>query len=249
MNPSSKQQLIQDQEYSFPYHYIPQNSNGFSQNLYWSWGINYLSTIEFLTTEIKKNKINSIIDIGTGDGRLVKDLVQAFPNKKILGIDYSSRAISLAKALNQKLDFLCIDIHKQNLNQKFDSATLIEVLEHISKNQIQGFIKAVSVLLSTKGLLFITVPHKNMPLQIKHVQHFNLEILRKYLEPYFIVKQVKYFGKQSYQYQLILFLLANSLFILNHKGLKNLIFSYYKKHLFFSNEESCSRIYLKLIKK
>lgn len=30
--------LIQENQYNFPYHYIPQNKKGFTQNYNWSWG-------------------------------------------------------------------------------------------------------------------------------------------------------------------------------------------------------------------
>ena len=249
MNSLNKKQSTQDQEYSFPYHYIPQKNPNFSQHLYWSWGVNYQATLDFLINQLKKDSFNSLIDIGTGDGRLVKELVQAFPRKKIMGVDYSTRAINLAKALNPKLNFKTLNIQKQKIGPQFSRATLIEVLEHVPKNQVKSFIKSCSNLLSLAGVLYLTVPHKNMPLQKKHVQHFDLKTLKKYLDPYFNIKQIQYLGKQSWQYQLILMLLGNSFFILNHQGLRNLLFSFYKHHLFITTEPFCSRIYLKLVKK
>ena len=249
MGKLNKKQAVQDQEYSFPYHYIPQGKQGFSQNIYWSWGINYQATLDFLVQEIKKDKPESIVDIGTGDGRLVKELSHSFPGKKILGVDYSGRAINLAKALNPGLQFVKANIITQPFKSKFQAATLIEVLEHIPKNQVDQFVKAIHDLLTPGGHLFLTVPHQNMPLQKKHVQHFNLKVLKKYLSPYFSVKRVKFLGKQSWQYQLVLLLLGNPFFILNHTGLKNALFGFYKKKLFITQENNCSRIYLKLVKK
>ncbi|MDC0376153.1 class I SAM-dependent methyltransferase [Pelagibacteraceae bacterium] len=57
----------------------------------------------FILNEIKKDdqSIKSIVDVGCGDGRITKELSETFNTKKILGIDYSSKAINLAKALMQ----------------------------------------------------------------------------------------------------------------------------------------------------
>jgi hypothetical protein len=41
-------QLVQDREYDFPYHYIPQFKDGFSQYLEWNWSKNYTCAIEFI---------------------------------------------------------------------------------------------------------------------------------------------------------------------------------------------------------
>jgi len=249
MTSVSKKQNIQEDEYSLPYHYIPQKSPAFSQHLYWSWGINYLATIEFIIKELKKNKFNSLIDIGCGDGRLVRELSSAFPEKDTLGIDYSSRAINLARALNPKLNFEVVNIQKEKPPKKFDRVLLIEVLEHISPKQRKNFIKGIVDSMHQGGELLLTVPHKNMPLQKKHFQHFDLETLKSEMGEFFHISKVHFLGEQSWRYQLILLILRNPVFILNHVKLRNKIFDFYQKNIFLTNEKKCSRIYLKLTKK
>ena len=71
----NKEQKIQNQEYEFPYHYIPKFRGDFTQTNNWIWGRNYISAIEFILTQIKKDskKIESIADVGCGDGRLTKN--------------------------------------------------------------------------------------------------------------------------------------------------------------------------------
>ncbi|MCD6441958.1 class I SAM-dependent methyltransferase, partial [bacterium] len=134
---------IQERQYQFPYHYIPNYRNGFSQTLNWTWGINYVSTLEFLIEKLKKVKFKSLCDIGTGDGRLVKELSEIFPKKEILGIDYSQKAINLAKTLNPTLTFIKADIINDKIGKKFDILTLVEVFEHISLLETNKFIKAL----------------------------------------------------------------------------------------------------------
>ncbi|MDA9973163.1 class I SAM-dependent methyltransferase, partial [Candidatus Pelagibacter ubique] len=177
-----KEQLQQDNEYSFPYHYIPKYKDGFTENYNWSWGKQYASAIEFILDEIKKDDqfINSIVDLGCGDGRITKELAETFNNKKILGIDYSSKAINLAKALNPYISFLNIDIVNEKIEEKFDAITLIEVFEHIPLDLCDDFTKVLPDLLNENGKIYLTVPHENKILQDKHFQHFNYKSLVKY---------------------------------------------------------------------
>ncbi len=93
-------QIKQDEEYSFPYHYVSRFRDGFSQTFNDTWGINYVSTIEYIIHRLQNENFNSLIDMGCGDGRLTQELAIEFPDKRILGVDYSRRAISLAKSLN-----------------------------------------------------------------------------------------------------------------------------------------------------
>ena len=95
-----QKQIQQDNEYGFPYHYIPQSKNGFTQHYHWGWGKQYLSAVDFILEEVQKDikGIDSIADVGCGDGRITKELTEKF-DQSVVGIDYSERAIKLAQAL------------------------------------------------------------------------------------------------------------------------------------------------------
>lgn len=116
---------FQESQYSFPYHYIPTYDKGhFLQHLYWSWGFRYLGGIHLVLDTLRKKKFQSLVDIGCGDGRFLRDVKREFPGKRIFGVDYSAHAINLAKALNPDINYICLDISKKNLaNKKFDVAT------------------------------------------------------------------------------------------------------------------------------
>lgn len=189
-------QLSQENQYKLPYHYIPAvDEKGFSQASTWSWGMHYLGGIEAVLAQVRKHDFNSLVDIGCGDGRFLREAAVEFPAKTLCGVDYSDRAIQLAQAMNPGLDFRCINIIHDHLNARFDIATMIEVLEHIPPDEVSHFLKAVSFHLNQNGVLVLTVPHENKRLQEKHYQHFSVESLVHALNESFIVDKVVPFDR------------------------------------------------------
>jgi 2-polyprenyl-3-methyl-5-hydroxy-6-metoxy-1,4-benzoquinol methylase len=247
----NKEQIVQNEQYEYPYHYIPQYRSGFSQTYNWIWGRNYISAIEFILGEIKKDSksIKSIVDVGCGDGRLTKELAFEFKDKHIAGYDYSKKAIDLAKAINPNLNFIKKNIINDPAAEQFDAISLVEVFEHIPIENCEDFVKGLVNLLNKDGRVYLTVPHKNKSVSEKHFQHFNYKSLTGYFEQYFRVEEVVFFDKLTKWNRVINLILVNKLFILNSRYLNNLIFKIYKKYFFVTKEKNCGRIYLKLAKK
>jgi 2-polyprenyl-3-methyl-5-hydroxy-6-metoxy-1,4-benzoquinol methylase len=250
MDKNAKQK-IQDDAYSFPYHYIPRFQPNFSQCYNQPSGFNYAATLEFIINEVKEIKPRSVCDVGTGDGRLVKELNTFLKEKevKITGIDYSERAINLARALNPSLDFRKINVAEEKLDQTFDVITLIETFEHVPLYETKKFIKGLHGLLNKKGILLITVPHKNLPLEEKHFQHFDYDTLEEYFKKYFTTEKIFFLDNPNKLQKLIKKILTNRFFILNQTKTKNFLYKIYKKYCFFSTEKKCKRIYIKFRKK
>ena len=237
------EQIIQDNEYWFPYHYVVKYEPHFTQCYLDSWGINYASTIEFLLDHISKVKFNSIIDIGCGDGRFTSELSKAFPDANVVGIDYSERAISLAKSMSPNIPFIQMDIARSSPKEKYDVGVLMEVLEHIPPEDVRNFLHGVSDLLCDRGVLFITVPHCNKPVESKHFQHFTVDGLLNCLGELFEPCEIIPFEKNSVRKKIIDTILSNRYFILNHQKTLDLLYKYYKDKLFTAcNESDCKRI-------
>lgn len=244
-------QKAQDIEYDIPYHHISKFRGNFSQIFNDAWGINYVSTIEFLLNKLKVETFSSIVDIGCGDGRLTLELHREFRHKsKILGIDYSQKAIRQAKAVVNADLFKCIDITTEQLNEKFDIALLIEVFEHINPLFEDEFIKGVANQIKDNGLLYVTVPHINKPVEYKHYRHFSIESITECFKNDFDIVEIIPFEKISKRKKLIDILLTNNYFILNHNKTRNILYKYYKQKLFFVKDEyECQRIFIKFKKK
>lgn len=246
-----QEQKRQEEEYNYPYHYIPEFRNYFSPLKDWTWSFEYISAIEFILNQIKKdeNFINSIADVGCGDGRLTKELSFDFPKQKVIGIDFSNKAIELAKAINPDLNFLNLDIINNNINNKYDAITLVEVFEHIPLDKCSNFVNALYEILNKNGVIYLTVPHKNKPLSYKHFQHFSLKSLENFFKEKFIIKKVVYIQKNSIFLNVIKLITHNKLYVITNKTINNRVYNLYKKYFFYTTKDKCGRIYLKLQKK
>ncbi len=239
-----KKQLIQDDDYAFPYHYIPQFQPGYSQTYSWSWGLYYISVMEFLLKKIRLLGPDSIADVGTGDGRFVRELASMLTDARITGIDYSGRAITLAKALNPGLEFRCMDITRDVHSDTFDVITLVEVFEHIPPELTENFVASLRLLLRDDGYLIVTVPHTNLPVSCKHFQHFSEASLKAHFEPHFEWQETAFLNKRHYMVEWIKKLLENRYFILVHWGIRNRLYRMYKYFFLVSDEARCSRVYM-----
>jgi len=241
-----EKQKVQEVQYSYPYHYIPGWENeDFSQTHHWSWGFRYLGGLKVVLDQLDDLTFDSLVDVGCGDGRFLREAKERYPEKDLFGVDYSDRAINLARAMNPGVAFESRNIVTDPLKQKFDVATLIEVLEHIPPDQVEEFIEEVHSLLHPGGHLILTVPHVNKSVSEKHYQHFDAGTLRRLLGPHFVELQFIPFDSHSKlltAMQLLLggdgrhFVLTNS--VINKAFLK----VYFKNFLYEVTEEDCGRV-------
>jgi len=253
MNASRKpgpEQAKQEGEYWFPYHYVAQyKADKFRHCYVDTWGINYVSTIEFLLGKTGSEALGTVVDIGCGDGRFSRELALTDADCQVTGIDYSEKAIGLASAMNPDIDnlmFRSIDITGPHDLGSFDTAMLMEVFEHIPLPDTGNFMSGVRGLLKDGGILHLTVPHENRPLDDMHFQHFTVEKLLTHLEGQFEVVEVIPFERVAISRRVVSWVLSNRIFILNNPRLLSFVYRYYKRRLFLANSESdCQRIYVK----
>lgn len=249
MDTKTHTQELQERQYAFPYHYIPQWQPHFTQQFNYNWGINYVSTLEFILNKLDDLSFTSIVDIGCGDGRFTRELSLRFPDCKTTGIDYSDTAISLANAMNRDMEtarFECIDITGNETIQPSDVAILMEVFEHIPPAEGAAFLHGVARLLAPKGTLLLTVPHKNLQVSPKHFRHFSSEMIHNELSGYFHINEIVPFERITIGRKIISGLLSNRIFSLSHKATRDFLYAVYKKYLFpVNHEDQCQRLFIK----
>lgn len=242
-----KAQRIQEAEYTFPYHYIVAFGDGhFSQTLSDTWGANYAAAAEYVLAQVEGRTRRKIIDIGCGDGRLAREIALRITSAQVLGVDYSERAIGLARAMNHgipELEFISADITLEDLARKHDCATLVEVLEHVPPHEAPAFLAGIARLLEPGADLFVTVPHANKPLEPKHFRHFTVDGLAAELGGHFEVVRMMPFERRAWSRWLLARLMHNRLFALTNPLLLERIYAYHVARLFHCQERDCQRIF------
>lgn len=244
---SSIEQRIQDALYAFPYHYIPTLENGrFSLIRYWGMsGLRYMGRIQFILAQLESLPFDSLVDIGCGDGRLLREIAKRYPEKNLLGVDYSKRAIQLARAMNPAVNYKVVDIAQSTEVELFEVATLIEVIEHIPPQEVEQFLIGVAHTLQHSGLLILTVPHTNMRLMKRHHQHFTSTKIVEMLSSCFEDIDITFLDPESRTMRLVYRLLGGNgeHFLINNRFLLSWFYELYiTRYLRTTDEEVCKRI-------
>jgi 2-polyprenyl-3-methyl-5-hydroxy-6-metoxy-1,4-benzoquinol methylase len=243
-------QQIQEDEYNYPYHYIGRRIGGFSHFVIDEWAINYVSTIEFLIKKIKQLSPKVVIDLGCGDGRFTGELHRELIGSKIIGLDYSEKAINLAKVMNQNCTFVKNNILKDRVSLKADVIVLMEVIEHIPIKDLGKFISKAHDLLKPGGHIIVTVPHKNKKLEIKHFQHFDSKSISKYFDGLFHTKETFYIERNNILSRMVSAILNNRYVIVRYNHFLQFIYLVWKKMVFIApKENNCERMIIILNKK
>jgi 2-polyprenyl-3-methyl-5-hydroxy-6-metoxy-1,4-benzoquinol methylase len=236
-------QAVQEEEYAFPYHYLPRAERGeFRWWPYWSWGFRYLAGIELVLEEISARGVGSLVDVGCGDGRFLREAASRFPSLHLLGIDYSERAIRLAQALNPGLEYRTIDVTGGSAIGTFDVVTLIEVLEHIPPARVAFFVDGLRRLMHAQSTLIVTVPHRNQAPIAKHYQHFDATSLKLAFGERFRLERLFFFDRRSAAVTLCERLLFNRYFIIRHQRLLNYLYRRYRAKYLRCAEKDCDRM-------
>ena len=86
-----------------------------------------------LFNTIPRNEIQTIADIGCGEGSNLAFLKSEFPQARLFGFDVSQTAMDAARR-RVEAEFILLDIQKQIPPQKFDLVCCSDVIEHLEED-------------------------------------------------------------------------------------------------------------------
>lgn len=240
-------QKIQSAEYHFPYHYIPQIGKQIFFSRHWGFAPSYVAALELVAEKLSplaktKGTAYHHIDIGCGDGALIHFLLRLpeFQLGSFLGIDSDHRAISWARMFNPSVEFFAGDISE--IEEKYDSCTLIEVLEHISPNALPYFIESAAQALCPGGLMVITVPSIEKRIIEKHFQHFSFKSMRELIELHFDEIQIFGFEKHTFASRLAARGLRNTLCRLDVPRVNRIVVDQLRR--LHARQKGCGRLFV-----
>lgn len=145
--------------------------------------------IQKITETIKSKEISSIIDLGCGEGKYVKEFLKISKLDKVTGIEVSTTTLTkaeqrinidrLPEKVRGKLSLLQGSLtYNDKRVQGYDLATCIEVIEHIDEDRLDafkqslfGFAKPKHVILTTPNAEF-NVTFESLPKgKLRHSDH------------------------------------------------------------------------------
>ncbi len=116
----------------------------------------------------------SICDFGCGAGDAFPVYRQAWPQAKLLGIDFSAAAIKLCVDRHRQVaEFVCGDI---SAVPKVDIIICSNVLEHLDDDT-----GVVEQLLKKCKTLYVIVPYKEHPLSSEHIRSYDDNSFSKFV--------------------------------------------------------------------
>lgn len=110
-------------------------------------------------------KLEKLLDVGCGTGRIVK-----FFNDngfKSLGCDIYEDALTFARKINKKNTI--IKASATNLpfkNNSFDILTAISVIEHLTPKEVEKFLNDTKRVLKPNGSIFLVTPNYATPIRL-----------------------------------------------------------------------------------
>ena len=121
--------------------------------------------MEFLSNWPKWNNIESVIDIGCGNGSYLSKLSSLYPEKSYSGLDISKELITLAKERNKDLEFVWGDFFSFYKGKKYDLIIMRFIVQHL-KN-FPAVLSRAETMLNPGGSILIVEPDfknsKNSP--------------------------------------------------------------------------------------
>ena len=145
--------------------------------------------IRMVIAELEMARVQTVVDLGCGDGKLLSRLMKEKQLTQLVGLDVSVRVLEIA-AERLRLDRLPqrqrerIQLLHGGLTYRdariegFDAATAIEVIEHLDENRLVAF-ERVLFQCARPGLVIVTTPNVEYnihysflpPGQFRHPDH------------------------------------------------------------------------------
>ena len=106
---------------------------------------------------LKKLRLNKVLDVGSGTGKLVEFLIKN--GFQAQGCDYSKEAVRISGHKRANATNLPYK------NYTFDSILSISLIEHLNKKESSLFLKEAYRVLKPKGIIFLVTPNFNSPMR------------------------------------------------------------------------------------
>jgi 3' terminal RNA ribose 2'-O-methyltransferase Hen1 len=145
-----------------------------------------LSTI---ARAVRESGVTSVVDLGCGDGKLLRELVKQPQLTRLVGMDVSARTLDYARerlhlenlspTARSRIELILGSlVYRDRRLQGFDLATVVEVIEHLDEARLNAFERVLFEAAHPKAVL-LTTPNADYNLhfdslsagQFRHPDH------------------------------------------------------------------------------
>lgn len=239
MKSPSDRFMQQASQYTFPYHWLPhETDSAWRMSRYSWWGHEYLAVLETVFESVLEASPERVLDFGCGDGRLAGELLAAGVGE-VLGVDLVERSLMFARAFNEHHGDRgrFVNSRIQDLDEgSFDCIVAMETFEHLPSSEIPAIVDALAQRTSRGGTLVISVPTTNVPLHPKHERHYSLETLVDQLAPQYSLHTAIYVHRIGWTERALRRMWINKLFETRHGGVLNAVTAAYKRRCLVASE-------------
>ena len=175
--------------YYSQYNYLEKNYKGTIKSTFDNMSSLSNDRLDFLRRNNVFEPISSILEIGCGCGSMLHAFSQE--SKRVKGIEIDQKACDFIRE-DLKLDVICSNFEKAEVNETYDLVALMHVLEHVSEPK--SFIQKIMDCLNDDGYVYFEVPNIRKPLpdgpsfyrffDPGHLYSFSPKSIKVFLEKY-----------------------------------------------------------------
>lgn len=181
----------------------------------------------FRILQTENNSDLTIIDFGSGQGDLIKDLSLAFPQAKLVGIELSEKGVSISREKVPQAKFIQGNLLDDFVINDFcdyaDYGICCEVIEHVDDPII--FVSNLKKYLKKGAKLILTVPGGKMSAFDRHIghrKHFSVQELQDvFFSAGYINVKVKTCGFPFFNIYKIISILRGDKLISDYKSISD----------------------------
>lgn len=126
---------------------------------------------------VKLSDNSTVLEVGCGDGRFIRNLIKTNHTLIITGLDASAAGINCCKDIG--CDLICSDILNYDPNKKYDYVLCFQTLEHFSSPD-----EVIEKLKSLGKNIIVSVPNKEMDKCTDHIQFWDVSEFELYMNTY-----------------------------------------------------------------